>query len=318
LGALYSDWSLKFFEDGNVDVGNQYIIKAERSFVNARFLGLPNAYPYHAHANMYATLAELKNTLEEKVDNYGRALGILSLAENNLSEDNLMPILNLKLKIYGKLKKFENLEKLSLKIATNYSSSSGYSAFISYLLKEEKEERNIVEKESLSIHILGLLSEALGKFPKDDSLLRLNSIATLSFFPSDRHKKIEKLLEWFENKQNDDLTLMFQLAYLLFEDVKIKDSDKIFRELSKISRGNQSLYAVREYFKDDYGQKKVFEGKITAIYDEYNGEILIDEIGKSIYFRPISCLFNVKEEDIVSLNISFSFRGPKAEIIKRP
>ncbi len=317
LGGLYSDWALRCFESGNVDDGNQYLSRAEHYFENARYLGLPNAYPYHAHTNMYIALAEKRDTLEEKIESYGRALEIISLAEDNLNKDDLMPILDLKLKIYGKLGKFEDLLKLSFKIATDYDSASGFSAYITYLFDDWKRERDIRKNESLTYKILEVLSEALSRFPKDDSLLRLNAITTLSFFPNDRTKKIKELLQWFENKSHSDLTMMFQLAYLLFEDGKFDYSNRIFRDLSRMSQGIANRYNAREFFKDDHGQKKIFEGTVSTITNEYNGQISIEGIKDSIYFRPITCPFEVKKEDIVSLNISFSFRGARAEIIKR-
>lgn len=317
LGGLYSDWAIRCFQSGKADDSNQYLSRAEHYFENARYLGLPNAYPYHAHTNMYIALAERRDTQEEKIENYGRALEIISLAEDNLNKDDLMPILDLKLKIYGKLNKVEDLLKLSFKIATDYSIASGFSAYITYLFDDWKRERDIKKKESLAYKILEVLSEALSVFPKDDSLLRLNATTTLSFFPNDRGKKIKELLEWFENKIHSDLTMMFQLAYLLFEDGKFDDSNRIFRDLSRMSQGIANRYNAREFFKDDYGQKKIFEGTVNTITDEYNGEISIEGIKGSIYFRPITCPFEVKEGDIVSMNISFSFRGARAEIIKR-
>ena len=233
LGSLYSDWALRFFQSGNTEKGNQYLSSAENYFENARYLGLPNAYPYHAHTNMYIALAENRDSQEEKIESYGRALEIISLAEDNLNKDGLKPILDLKLKIYSKLDKIDDLYKLSIKIATDYSNASGFSAFITYLFDKWKRERDFQKKELLTEKILEVLSDALGRFPKDDSLLRLNATTTLSFFPNDRAKKIKELLEWFENKSHIDLSMMFQLAYLLFEDGKFDYSNRIFRNCFK-------------------------------------------------------------------------------------
>jgi hypothetical protein len=215
------------------------------------------------------------------------------------------------------LGKYDELIHLSEKIASEYSSASGFSLTVTVLLEEWEKEKDFNKKDDLAYRILAILSDSLDKFPKDEALLRMNADVTLRFFPLDRSKKISELLKWFQIRSHNDLTLMFQLAYLLFEEDKYDEADRIFQDLSKISQGLANRYNATEFYKDNDGKKKIFEGKISSIESEYRGWISIQGIKNPIFFRPITSPFEPREEDFVRLNISFSFRGPRAEVLRR-
>ena len=317
LGTLYSDWAMASFDAGKNDIAERFLKLAELNFENARFAGPPNAYPYHAQANMYFVLSQKQENKEEKMKIYGKALSVTSLAEANLDKEDLAPIYELKSRIYRNLGDTENDLKLARKLMTEYGDPSGLIGFVVYQSDEYRKEREPKLQQKIAYNILEALSESMNLMPRDEGILRLNARMTIMLFPLDSEKKMNELKKWYDIATKYDLELMFQLSVLLFEAYNLEESKKIFDNLAKMSQGLAKRFVARKYFMDRKGEKQVFEGIISNITDEYNGEITINSIKTSIYFRPIAVPFTPNEGDMVKFHISFSYRGPRADVIER-
>jgi tetratricopeptide (TPR) repeat protein len=317
LGTLYSDWAMDSFDTGKNENAGNYLKLAETNFESARFSGSPNAYPYHAQANMYFLLSQRIENKEEKLQIYGKALSVISLAEANLDKEDLAPIYDLKSRMYRNLGDTENALKLARKLMSEFRDPSGFIGYILYQSDKYIKEKDPKLQQGIAYHILDVLSEATSLKPGDEGILRLNARMTIMLYPLDSEKKMNELKKWYDIATKYDLDLMFQLSVLLFEAYNFEESMKIFDILAKMSQGLAKRFVAREYFKDRNGEKQVFEGVISNIADEYNAEINIDSNKTSIYFRPIAAPFSPNVGDLVKFYILFSYRGPRADVIGR-
>lgn len=71
---------------------------------------------------------------------------------------------------------------------------------------------------------------------------------------------------------------------------------------------------------DEKRSSKEFEGTVVNIISSYEGYIRCDTLRSlkyTIAFRPIACKFTPSPGDSVKFHIEFSYRGPRAENVKK-
>jgi len=71
---------------------------------------------------------------------------------------------------------------------------------------------------------------------------------------------------------------------------------------------------------DEKGNKKEFEGTIVSIFSSYEGNIRCETLRSlkyTIAFRPIACRFTPALGDTIQFCIEFSYRGPRAENVRK-
>ena len=84
--------------------------------------------------------------------------------------------------------------------------------------------------------------------------------------------------------------------------------------------GHKLRSRPRHPILDNEGNKVEYEGTIVNIYSSNEGFVKCDTLRSlrdAIIFRPIACKFTPSPGDLVSFFIEFSYRGPRAENVKK-
>ncbi len=320
LGNLYSHMGTESIKQGKQAKAEEHFEKAEDCFRNAKHGEFPNAYAYHAHAYMWYLRGNKTADDSEKLSYQAKALEILSVARDNLNEDDLQPIYELETKVWGeigdKTKINENLEILRDK----FNTASGYYLY-AQLLWHKSREKEESKRENLSRLALRKVEKGLKYFPYDECCLRLRAKLIRELTPDDLIKYYESLQNWKAAATAPNAWLLYELGRTAFLLEYYDYSKKIFKELETgIGIGHRLRSRSRYSIRDENGHKKEFEGTIYNIYSSHAGEIncySLRSLRYSIAFRPIACGFTPSCGDTVKFRIEFSFRGPQAVYVRK-
>ena len=297
----------------------EYFDNAEDCFKIAKHGDFPNAFAYHAHANMWFLRGNRSLDDPEKLNYYAKALEILAVARDNLSETDLQPIYELEAKVWMQIgdetKINQNLEILRDK----FNSASGYYLHAELLWrKAHKKEGD--EREELSQLALRKTEKGLKYFPFDERCLRLKAKLIKELSPDDLPKYYESLQNWKATAAVPNTWLLYELGRAAFLLKYYDYSKEFFKELDKVGIGHRLRSRPRNPIMDEQERKKEFEGSIVNILSSYEGEIRCDVLRSLRYpiaFRPIACKFTPSRGDLVKFHIEFSFRGPIAVNVRK-
>jgi hypothetical protein len=320
LGNLYSHMGMESIKQEEQPKAEEYFEKAEDCFRNAKHGEFPNAHAYHAHTLMWSLRGDRTADDSEKLNHYAKALEILSLAKDNLNEDDLQPIYELETQIWGKIgdetKINENVEILR----DNFKSASGYYLYAQLLwYKAQKKEGD--GREKLSRSALRKVEKGLKFFPYDERCLPLRAKLIKELSPDDLRKYYESLRSWEAVATAPNAWLSYESGRTAFLLGYYDYSREFFTELETgIGIGHRLRSCSRYPIRDEKGNKRDFEGIIVNIFSSYEGEARCDTLRSLRYpiaFRPIACRFTPSCGDIVKFHIEFSFRGPLAVNVRK-
>jgi len=316
LGNLYSRMGELALVSGKQEEADRLFGLAEIEFLSSRHGEFPNKNSYHAHARMYKIKGDNATTDEEKLKYHSKALAIIDLAQDNLNEEDLQMIVELKLKILTGMGKDEEIQKCTDYLRDYYRSSAGY-LLQCFMLREKA----ITQGEFHLFHVaLRTAEKGLKFFPRDESLLRLRCKLLKIISPADLENYYEALLEWKRYSEAPNIKLLFELGVTSFLLGEYQKSREFFIELRKSNVGIKERTKSRRIIRDENGNKRIFEGLVARLFNQYNGEIRVDSLRNLRYnidFRPIACHFKPKRGDQVSFKIAFSNEGPQALDVKK-
>jgi hypothetical protein len=313
LGNLYSHMGMESIKQDEKVNAKEYFTKAEECFHNAKHGEFPNAYAYHAHAYMWYLRGSRKVNDSEKLNCCANVLEILSVARDNLNEDDLKPIYELETEVWGQIgdetKINENLEILRDK----FNTASGYYLYAQLLWNKACEEKEEERKKILQL-ALRKVEKGLKLFPYDERCLRLNAKFIKELTPNNLSEYYESLQNWKTVTTEPNAWLLYELGRNAFILGYYDYSKQFFEELETgVGIGNRLRSRPRYPIHNKQGNRKEFEGTIIKIFSSYEGKIRCDTLRSlhySIAFRPIACKFTPSQMDVVKFHIEFSFRGP--------
>ena len=322
LGVLHSRIALKNMKEKFAhEFAEQEIKLAENYFLKARFGGWPNAHSYHAHAKMLLQLGDQSEDDLRKTGYYSSSLDILQDARDNLNEDQLQMIKELEVEAYHKIGKTELSLEEAAEIAKKYHSARGYTLFASLLIDKSNQFKTWPEREPLLKQAMSVIQTALEKFPQDERGLILKAKLTRRLYPLDNSRYFESLQVWHNNAKSPNIWLLFDLGVSAFKEKQYELSRRIFEKLEneRISGGIKKRFMEQLYLGPREKPLR-FVGEITSIENRYDGYIRCDtlsDLSYPLHFRPIVCIFQPKEGDMVEFNIAFDFLGPRAVRVNR-
>ena len=98
-------------------------------------------------------------------------------------------------------------------------------------------------------------------------------------------------------------------------------SKEFFKELETgVGMGHKLRSRPRNPILDEKGYKKEFEWNIVNILSSYEGYIRCEALRSlryTIAFRPVACKFTPSPGNSVKFHIEFSYRGPRAENVRK-
>ncbi|MBW1616831.1 MAG: hypothetical protein JRJ49_09940 [Deltaproteobacteria bacterium] len=322
MGTLYSNQGISELKQNNNKQADIFLKKAEDVFEKAKHGEFPNGHAYHSHAYMWFKKAVAENNNDNKMIYLGKALEISTLAKDNLNEEDLEIINELEIKIWNEIDDKTEIQKYIEILRDNYKSSKGY--FLVALHKyynAVKFDDEVLKLKELN-NAIRKIEKGLKYFPADENLISLQC-KVFKKIMTDQDYKIyyDYLTLWRNHASKENAILMYELGRTAFILKYYDISEKIFNELQEnIGNGNskrtRNLNPIQES-----GEKTVFNGEITRIYNKNEGNIKcssLENLRKPIPFRPIAARFSPLQGNFVRFNIAFSFRGPYAvNLVKR-
>lgn len=315
LGNLYSHTGMELIEQGEETKAEEYFENAEACFRDAKHGEFPNGHAYHAHANMWYQRGHRSSSEPEALDCYAHALEVLTIAKDNLNEDDLQRIYELETMVWGQIGDESKIEQNLEVLKDRYNTASGYYLY-AQLLWHKAQEKEGNEKEHLLELALGKLDEGLKPFPSDERCLGLRAKVFRELAPRELKKYYTALIKWKSAATTPNIRLLFELGRTAFVLEYYDDSKKFFQELETgVGLGHRLRSRPQYPIVDEEGNRVEFEGTITNIFSSYEGEIRCESLRSLRYpiaFRPIACEFAPSPGDMVRFNIAFSFRNPIA------
>jgi tetratricopeptide (TPR) repeat protein len=319
LGNLYSHWGMEFLEEGNEAKAEEYFKEAEDSFRKSRHGEFSNAHAYHAHARMCYLRGDRAEDEPEKLDYYAKALEILTVAKDNLNEDDLRPINELGMMIWVHIGDEHKIAQYQEILRDKFKTARGYCLYAELLwqrahLKEGYERRN------LSQLALQQVEEGLVYFPNDEYVLRLRAKLLKELEPANLDAYFKALQQWNAASLLPNAWLLYELGRTAFCMGYYDISKEFFKDLETgIGVGHRLRNFPRNPIREK-GRKVEFEGRVANIFSLYDGEINCDTLRSLRYpipFRPAACRFTPSRGDLVKFYIAFSYRGPWADKVRK-
>jgi hypothetical protein len=320
LGNLYSHKGMEFIDEGEEAKAEEYFENAEACFRDAKHGEFPNAHAYHAHANMWYQRGRRATSEPEALDCYAHALEVLTIAKDNLNEDDLQRIYELDTMVWGQIGDESKIEQNLVVLKDKYNTASGYYLY-AQLLWRKTQEKERDEKEQLLKLALRKVDEGLKYFRSDERCLGLRAKVFRELAPRELKKYYTALIKWKTAATRPNVRLLFELARTAFLLEYYDDSKKFFQELEAgVGLGHRLRSRSQYPVADEEGNRVEFEGAITSIFSSYEGEIRCESLRSLRYpiaFRPIACRFTPSSGDLVKFNIAFSFRNPIAINVRK-
>lgn len=321
MGTLYSKKGLIALQQKDMTRADENFALARNCFINSRIGGFPNAYAYHAHAFMYYRRGQYADNMKDKMDSFSEALKILELGRDNLNEEDLQPIIELQTLIYNALGRSADVWDSIRTLAEKYKNPKGYYLYANWLRHEAYQADGKKRLDRLE-HAYEVVKEGLSHLPGEEPLLMLQAKLLKPLVESKR--SYDSLIQWYRCVQKNATTpsvwLLYELAIHAFELGYYDDSKKYFLQLDELSSGHRLKFKLRRFIRDENGNRKKFEGKVSAINDPRDGEIVVESLPNLKYpirFRPYTCYFTPVPGDFVRFSIGFDYVSPKAANIDK-
>jgi len=320
LGSLYSHMGIDFIQKGKIGEAEECFEKAEASFQGAKHGEFPNAYAYHSHGYMWYMRGNEARDGTEKMNYYAKALEILSIAKDNLNEEELEQIYELEMLIWSKIGDETRITESLEVLRDKFNSARGYYLNAEFLRRKAQKEEG-EERKKFSELALKKIQEGLKYFPNDEHCLRLQSKLLKEVSPGALEVYYKSLTKWKEAATMPDAWLLYELGRATFILGYFHYSKDFFKELETgVGMGHKLRSRPRNPILDEKGNKKEFEGTVVNILSSYEGYIRCDTLRNlryNIAFRPIACNFTPSRGDSVKFHIEFSYRGPRAENVRK-
>jgi tetratricopeptide (TPR) repeat protein len=320
LGNLYSHRGMDLTDQGDKAKVEEYFEKATACFRDAKHGEFPNAHAYHAHANMWYQRGRRTTSEPEALNCYAHALEVLTIAKDNINEDDLQRIYELDTMVWGQIGDESKIKQNLGILKDKYNTASGYYLY-AQLLWHKAQEKAGDEKERLLELALGKVDEGLKHFPSDERCLGLWARVFKELAPRELKKYYTALIKWKSAATTPNVLLLFDLARTAFVLTYYDYSKKFFQELETgVGLGHKLRSRPRDPIVDEKGNRVEFEGTIANIFSSYEGEVRCESLRSLRYpiaFRPIACGFIPSPGDKVKFNIAFSLRNPIAISVRK-
>jgi len=323
LGMMYMEWAQWVKDTQMADaeaIMEGLYRKSEYYLSDAMRSRYPKPHPYHVMARMNLQRGDYCGNDSKRFEYYSKALEVVDLARKTVDESRIRALIEVEIQLRERTKDEKALMEAVDVLEKKYSSSRGYYIYIKTLLANITRLKPSDTKERLS-KANGILEKGLKSFPADESLMRLKAEVTKLLYPGDRKRYFDALDQWFAVSKWQEIGLMYDLAVSAFMLGYYPTSFKVFGQLEKRSAGFRDRFSFPQYYVDEKGEKKSFDGTIVRINDPYEGEIRVDSLqnlDRNLRFRIEACRgFVPQETDSVRFWIGFNYVSPECVEIEK-
>ncbi len=320
LGNLYTRMGMESLKNNDSLKAREYFKKAEYQLQGAKHGDFPNPLAYHAHAHMWYQRGLESKTQSDRLLNFTHSMEILSVAKDNLNEEDLKIIYELEGKLWTEIGDENRISNVIKVLSEKYNTPKGY-YIVSEFYNRKSQRENGLEKIKLLKKAMSAITIGLEKFPTDEHCLRLQSKLIKQLEPDNIRKYYRSLQKWEASATFQNAILLFELGRISFVLGYYDYSEKYFEKLQKgVGLGLKQRAKPQDPILDEKGNKREFEGRITNIFSPNEGFIrceTLKDYREPIAFRPVASKHSLTVEDNVKFFIEFSYRGPRAENVKK-
>lgn len=316
LGDLFTKMAL---QEGIDEKTFRDVIESGENYLNASIEEDPsNVHAYHAYANLLKLKAMRLGDHLEALKYYMEALKQAEIGLSFSPEYDEPKLNSIKLDLLKYLRNLDVAEEYADELYERTTDISGYYIIVKLLYEDYK---NNNDKTALQ-EGLDICNKALGYNPTDFNLLVLKFRIVSELDPTNYQYQHQILTQINKLQMRMPLYLKFRYAYISFILRYYPTSRKEFGELKDSSTNiNESTrYYIREWIRDNKGEKLLLQGEIVKKYSNKSGRIrILDLPGLEwlIPYTPLEAKENLSEGTPIWLSIGFSYAGPIAKNIAR-
>lgn len=305
LGLIYGRMAAKAEEKDDIPGAENLYSAAVEHFSRARGGELQTPHPYDSESRMYFLRAKRMPENLSKVILFMKALDILDQAEDNLPDESLPSLLQLRATILDEIYLIQNLNDVLTRMETDKELGMQAALARAKLALLNPRESHEVRQRAMDI-IQKTVS--VGKY--DAAILRTYYRLHKILYP-DEVKELYKILNMrFEMPgEKRNLSLLYELGILAFFFGEYPKSLDCFRRLEKISQGHPKRWGIYDVAKDKDGKTIEFRGTVIKINSPAMGYIQIPSLNRTLPFLPYAQRFVPQVGQNITCEIGFNFRG---------
>jgi hypothetical protein len=305
MGLIYSRQALKAEEDNNLAVAENLYAAATDFFSKAKGGELQTPHPYDSECRMLFYRAGLIADNKMKVALYAKALDVVDEAEDNLPDEALPRLLELRAKIQDAVAGLENVSQIIDEMAT----SPGFEADAAlarakFVLIDPRAARQARER------ALEIIKVVIRSNKSDPAILRTYSRLYRVLYPEDKEELYKILGMRYEiPKERRNLSLLYELGVLSFSFGDYPKSLNYFKELERVSQGHPKRWGIQEIGTDKTGKALEFQGTVVKIESPRMAFVDMPQLRRLIPFLPYAQKFEPLLGENVTYKIGFNYRG---------
>ena len=274
-------------------------------FSKAKGGELQTPHPYHCESRMHFLRAQRINDLATKIDMLSKALDVIYEAEDNLPEESLPRLLELRADIQDELNKIPNLDQ----IVANLEKTPGFE-IKGTLLKAKLTLLNPAVGKDSRERALDILKRMLPTNSNNPVFLRTYYKLYKELYPNDRSSLFKILNTRYQiPSERRNFSLLYDLGVLSFSFEDYPKSIECFRSLEQLSQGHPKRAGVYDKGTDKNGKVKSFQGTVVSMESRTAGRVDLPELHRSVSFIPYAQSFSPQVGNNVTYEIGFNYRG---------
>ncbi len=254
---------------------------------------------------MFFIRAERASDAKLKIVMMMRAINVIDEAEENVAEENLYLLYDLKGKIQTALNAIGDLPRVVKEMHDNpvYKEEAAFVEARISLLNETAPQESFMRA-------YGIAKAESIKKPDDAPLLRTYSRLHNMLYPNDL-KGLYSILQmrYGISKEKRNLTLLYELGKLAFIFKEYDDSISYFKNLERLSQGHPKRWHIQDYGMDEHEKHVEFQGTIVRRESSNMGYVEISQLRRRVPFLPYAQKYTPEVGDNVTFEIGFNYRG---------
>ena len=274
-------------------------------FSKAKGGELQTPHPYHCESRMHFLRAQRANDIAIRLDLLSKALDVIGEAEDNLPEESLPRLLELRADIQDELSKIPDLDQV---IATMEKTPNFEIKGI--LLKAKLTLLNPEVGNDSREQALDILKRMAPTNEENPVFLRTYYKLYKELYPKDRESLFQILDKRYQiPSERRNFSLLYELGVLSFSFGDYPKSVESFRTLEQLSQGHPKRSGVYDRGTDKDGKVKRFQGTVVSMESRTAGHVDLPALRRSVSFIPYAQSFSPQVGDNVTYEIGFNYRG---------
>ena len=275
-----------------------------------------NVHAYHVYANLLKLKAMKLGDDPNAFKLYMEALKQTEIGLSFSPENENQKLNSIKIELLKHLRGLDIAEDYADEVYAKNKDVSAYFIISRLLFEDYTDDKNDL------INALKICNKALNYSPTDYNLLVLKHQIVSTQEPTNYQHQHQILTQINKLQMKTPLYLKFRHAYLSFILNYYSTSKNEFSELknSSIASNYSTRKSIREWMKNETGEKLLFQGEISKIYNQKAGTVQIFDLSGLewlIPYSPLEAKENLSEGTPIWLHLGFSYAGPIAKNVTR-